>query len=378
VMRTENRVVLASPELRMAPLGSDNLDLNADLRTRQYTLNQEKSGLDFGVHYNTVEFMLKKIGEKLVKSPVHIALVRPELRVLILGSIKEVLIRDEKCLVAGGKTIPAFGKTLKIVICKERICVNGTPEGRELLVLPSNHLSLYNGGKWKKYRGEIVVSQTKGNLRAINMVDIEGYLKGVIPAEVYASWPVSALKAQAVATRSYAMYQFLHRRKLAYGLVDNAGYQMYKGIGAETDRTNIAVDETKGEILVYRDKPILAMYTANSGGYTADPSYIFGGSKRPYLLAKLDQFSLEGKMARWKRIYRRHEIENRPKQAGFKINGLQKILPETITPSGRIVRVKLTDTHGEHILRTRTTLRRVLDLAEILLKIDQKNSSIVF
>ena len=46
-----HRVVLASPELRMAPLGSDNFDPNADLRTRQYTLNQEKSGLDFGVHY---------------------------------------------------------------------------------------------------------------------------------------------------------------------------------------------------------------------------------------------------------------------------------------------------------------------------------------
>jgi len=52
-MRTENRVVLASPELRMAPLGSDNFDPNADLRTRQYTLNQEKSGLDFEVHYRT-------------------------------------------------------------------------------------------------------------------------------------------------------------------------------------------------------------------------------------------------------------------------------------------------------------------------------------
>ncbi len=50
-MRTQNRVVLASPELRMAPLGSDNFDPNAGLRTRQYTLNQEKSGLDFGVHY---------------------------------------------------------------------------------------------------------------------------------------------------------------------------------------------------------------------------------------------------------------------------------------------------------------------------------------
>ena len=55
-MRTENRVVLASPELRMAPLGSDNFDPNADLRTRQYTLNQEKSGLDFGVHYTPVSW----------------------------------------------------------------------------------------------------------------------------------------------------------------------------------------------------------------------------------------------------------------------------------------------------------------------------------
>ena len=50
-MRTENRVVLASPELLMVPLGSDNLDPNADLRTRQYALNQGKSGLDFGGHY---------------------------------------------------------------------------------------------------------------------------------------------------------------------------------------------------------------------------------------------------------------------------------------------------------------------------------------
>ncbi|MCD6399723.1 hypothetical protein J7L85_02930 [candidate division WOR-3 bacterium] len=55
-MRTENQVVLVSPELRMAPLGSDKLDPNADLRTRQYTLNQEKSGLDFGVHYKDFDF----------------------------------------------------------------------------------------------------------------------------------------------------------------------------------------------------------------------------------------------------------------------------------------------------------------------------------
>ncbi|EFK06234.1 SpoIID/LytB domain protein, partial [delta proteobacterium NaphS2] len=127
----------------------------------------------------------------------------------------------------------------------------------------------------------------------------------------------------------------LHRKTWSYDLVDDEGDQAYKGMKRERKKTDRAVKETRGRILSYQDKPILAMYSANSGGYTADAGSIFGLSK-PYLVAQKDPKSLEGKMARWKKTFTVSKVEDALNRRGLRIKGLVRIEPAERGPSGRI------------------------------------------
>ncbi|MDZ7697877.1 MAG: SpoIID/LytB domain-containing protein [Deltaproteobacteria bacterium] len=216
-----------------------------------------------------------------------------------------------------------------------------------------------------------------GKLYIINFVDIEDYLRSVVPSESYASWPIETLKAQAVAARTYAYYQARHREDWSYDLVDNAGDQAYKGINREHPKTSKAVKATAGKILTYEDKPILAMYSANSGGHTADAGSIFSLAK-PYLVAHPDPESLKGKMARWTKTYSVSEVEAGLNRRGIKVKGLERIEPAETGPSGRIVKVRVIARSGSKVLRTRTTLRRALNLPEILLTIQRNDGQFIF
>ncbi|HDZ91791.1 MAG TPA: SpoIID/LytB domain-containing protein, partial [Deltaproteobacteria bacterium] len=208
-------------------------------------------------------------------------------------------------------------------------------------------------------------------------VDMEDYLKSVVPSESYSSWPLQTLKAQAVASRTYAYYQLLHRKDWDYDLVDDQGDQAYKGIERERPRSTRAVNETRGMVLTYENRPILAMYSANSGGYTADAMSVFSLSK-PYLIAHPDPESLKGKMARWTRKFTVKEVEAALKRRGIKVNGLKRIEAEEKGPSGRIVKVRVVSRSGSKVLRTRTTLRRALRLPEILLDIERTGDRFIF
>ncbi len=229
----------------------------------------------------------------------------------------------------------------------------------------------------KLLRGKVCVRPYKQRLLVINRVDIESYLLSVVPSESIASWPIETLKAQAVASRTYAYYQMLHRQRRLYDLVDNEGDQAYRGVTREHPRSTKAVRETEGQVLVYDGRPILAMFSANSGGFTADPKAVFDLSK-PYLVAKPDPESLKGKMARWTRRFSVNEVERRLNRIGIRVKGLVNIYPYVVGPSGRIVKVKLVDSRGAKILRTRTTLRRALRLPDILMKIYKEDGRFVF
>ena len=156
----------------------------------------------------------------------------------------------------------------------------------------------------------------------------------------YASWPEETLKAQAVAARTYAYYQKLHRTHLFYDVYADTYDQMYAGVEREGKRTNKAVIETCGQIIFYKKKPILSQYTANSGGFTADAKAIFGAGKS-YLVAHEDPASLEGKMASWNRKFRAGEIESRLKKIGISVPGIQSIEALEKGPSGRIIKVRI-------------------------------------
>jgi len=160
-------------------------------------------------------------------------------------------------------------------------------------------------------------------------------------------------------------------------VVDDEGDQAYKGIQQETARTSQAVKETRGMLLLHQDKPILAMYSANSGGHTADAGAIFNLSK-PYLKAQPDPESLKGKMARWNKKYSVSEVEAGLKNRGVKVKGLQRIEAAERGPSGRIIKVRVVSSSGSVVVNTRTTLGRALKLPEILLEIKRDNGQFIF
>lgn len=126
----------------------------------------------------------------------------------------------------------------------------------------------------RTYRGNMELSNLRGSLAVINEVPLEQYLYAVVGGEVSSSWPDEALKAQAVAARSYAMAQ--GNRFDVANVVDSTLSQVYNGIGSEAPVIIKAVDATAGEVLMSGGKVVEAVFSSNSGGVTADPSEVWG------------------------------------------------------------------------------------------------------
>ncbi len=136
-----------------------------------------------------------------------------------------------------------------------------------------------------RYRGSIEIIPHNGRMNVVNILDIENYLKGVVPAEMSPRlYPnIEALKAQAVAARTYVYYNLNQFKGMGFDICATQSCQVYKGLDAERDLSSEAVDDTMGEVILYNGKPINAMFTAYCGGHTEDFNRIFGGKPVPYL-----------------------------------------------------------------------------------------------
>lgn len=136
-----------------------------------------------------------------------------------------------------------------------------------------------------RYRGRVeIFPNAQGRLTVVDTVDLETYLRGVVPREMGAwEYPaLEALKAQAVAARTYAYVNLGKRAKDGFDLVDTVADQVYGGKDGEQTLTDEAVAETTGMIATYNGQPIQALFMANSGGATVDNHYVFGDAY-PYL-----------------------------------------------------------------------------------------------
>lgn len=134
----------------------------------------------------------------------------------------------------------------------------------------------------RPYRGAIHVLRKPGSnsLLAINELSLELYLMGVVPGEMPASWPAEALKAQAVAARSYALATVLERRRAdpdrQYDLHATVADQVYRGKAAETPSTNEAVRLTAGEFLSFSGDPVRTFFHSHCGGHTSRAEAVWG------------------------------------------------------------------------------------------------------
>ncbi|WP_180968206.1 SpoIID/LytB domain-containing protein [Cytobacillus massiliigabonensis] len=145
-----------------------------------------------------------------------------------------------------------------------------------------------NGVADTAYRGSFEIKPGQKVPLLINRLDIENYLKGVVPSEMPTSWHMEALKAQAVSARSYAYTQIKNSAGNGY-LEMTVSSQVYGGKSKESDRGNQAVNETKGIYATYNNVPINAFFHSTSGGHTEDSENVWG-SAVPYIRAVDDSY----------------------------------------------------------------------------------------
>ncbi|HEY9653565.1 MAG TPA: SpoIID/LytB domain-containing protein [Coleofasciculaceae cyanobacterium] len=236
----------------------------------------------------------------------------------------------------------------------------------QLSVEPTNGGFVWIGDRW--YRGRTKLVPTGRGLIAVNVVDLEQYLYSVLGAEMSPNWPQEALKAQAVAARTYALHKTQTSGNTVYDVDDTTKSQVYKGLESEGQGTILAVNATAGQIMTYSGKPILAVFHSSSGGHTENVEDIWS-NPLPYLRGVAD-YDQGAPVFQWTKSFSRNELSR-------KISGVGTIVsmtPERTTPQGRIVTMLVKGTGGTKRI-SGTNLRSALGLKSTLFSVNPTGSS---
>ncbi len=192
---------------------------------------------------------------------------------------------------------------------------------------------------------------TGSDARAINVVDavpVDQYVKGVIPNEVPASWPVQALRAQAVAARSYAL-SVQATGANGFDLYSDTRSQVYRGIASEAARSNQAANDTRGQVVLYKGKVAQTYFAACSGGHTESVQNVFYGPAIPYLVGVPDPFDYYCPLHKWTLKFSGPEIS--AKLSGRLKGRLKRIVVTKRGSSPRILWARLYGTGGMSKIR---------------------------
>jgi stage II sporulation protein D len=225
------------------------------------------------------------------------------------------------------------------------------------------------------YRGQLEIVVEKTFLRVVNVVPLETYLQGVVAGEMPHMWPMEALKAQAVAARSYALATRVKGKPFDH--YSDPRSQVYLGVAGEKSRTNEAVRATAGKVVLYGGQVATTYYFSTSGGRTASAADVFGFSV-PYLVSRPDPWDAASPHHSWGPIL----VGARTLQA--KLNAGDRVLDAfgVATPSGRL-RSLLLETGSGSTTVPATVMRASLGLRSTwvtvgVLRLDQPRGSVVF
>ncbi len=209
----------------------------------------------------------------------------------------------------------------------------------------------------RRYRGRLLVRPEGDRLQAINVIDVESYLPSVVGSEMPASWPQAALRAQAVAARTYALKQ--RKPDSPFDVKATVASQVYKGVEAETPSTREAVRSTRSQVMVHDSNLINAVFHSSSGGITENSGEIWR-QQLPYLVSVPD-FDEASPVHAWQL-----RIPPDKLAAAFReIGGVVRIDVLTTTSSGRIRQARVIGPAGSLVL-SGAELRQRLGLRSTL------------
>lgn len=249
----------------------------------------------------------------------------------------------------------------------DRIALSQWQAG-QLWIEPSDGGSVYIGDRWYRGRTHLVISE--GGVTAVNHVELDEYLYSVVGAEMSPTWHAEALKAQAVAARSYALYQKAKRGNSVYDVGDDTYWQVYVGMEKEDLNTIAAVLATSGQVLAYNGSPIEAVFHSSSGGHTENVEQIWQES-RPYLRGVPD-YDRNSPLYQWTETFSQNELSRLISGVGNVIN----LQPTQTTPYGRAITLSAIGDSGTRAIDG-DTIRSALNLPSTLFSVTANGGSFV-
>ena len=192
-------------------------------------------------------------------------------------------------LLPAGARITILLRNGQLVLFHDGLSLNA---GKELKLLrlrdgdlePGIRFNLFAG----VYPGDLTLSMQDGVIRPIMTLPLEDYLAGVVPYEMSDSFPLEALKVQAICARTYALSKMTQNTSAEWDVVDNTNDQVFRGTPIQHENSSQAVKDTAGLVLTYKDKLITAWYSASNGGQTELPGNIWKGNNIPGCFAMIE------------------------------------------------------------------------------------------
>jgi stage II sporulation protein D len=207
-------------------------------------------------------------------------------------------------------------------------------------------------------RGALVIIARDAGLLVVNDLDLEAYVKSVVPSEVPVTWPFEALKAQAIVARTFALHKKGERGGQAFDVDATVQSQVYGGLGREDPRASEAVDATAGIVVMHEGRLALTPYHSTSAGPTEDAVEVWG-IDLAYLKGVECPFDESSSVYRWERRLSFDAIESALREAGHAVGSMATLTPLGRNRSGRVSAVRILHSEGELILKGEL-LRRII------------------
>lgn len=243
--------------------------------------------------------------------------------------------------------VPAFdtpyGLTWPLSAEGDHLHMDGAPVGGVLAIEPEGEGFVFGG---RRYRGAVTLTARDGAVQIVNVLPLDDYLRGVVPAEMHAVWPLEALKAQAIAARSYTLSSLDAERDWDICATDRC--QVYEGRDAEDPRADRAVAETAGLVLTFGGRFARTYYHADSGGTVASSAEVWGKGS-PYLVA-LQDVSTSTPHRRWRYGLDGGAVRSALLARGIDPGTVTRIRVTGTSESGRVTRVEVQGTRGAAVL----------------------------
>ncbi len=234
--------------------------------------------------------------------------------------------------------------------------------GLQLAPAGSGYLTI-NDTQAKTYRGVIEIRRySASDMTVVNVLPFEQYLYGVVPSEIEPYSPTEALKAQAVAARTYAYVSLNKYSEYGFDLSDTVYDQVYKGVTYDSQACTDAVDATAGKIITYGGTPVNAFFFSCANGFTEDPVNVFSSSACDYLQSVDSTFeSPSSYLYTWTVSLSASGLEKQLRSKGYSIGTVTDIRINSFSRAGRVTSLTFTGSTGSKTV-TLSACRTILDL----------------